>query len=235
MQCTSKSSFLTLQSWGHGPSDHPGVRLWPLQTRFDGPRESFQKFLPGNAHRIHPPFQKSQPGDTTHLCILGSWGWMKFWICFIRIALKKSVSQYHQGSLPKVVYDGLHKSPNHRVHVCIALPTCTAKEKGPAETAVWKGSENKLFDCVKRHYLICVKKTFSFKCCVKIVWICLVYSESLLVSKLLGETFIGSKDVKRFSAQMTFGAQGFSGWRAGRCKSSYDSGTKIFWCKRFLV
>lgn len=111
-----------------GPSDHPGVRLWPLQTRFDGPRESFQKFLPGNSHRIHPSFKKNQPGDTTHLC----WGdpgdeW-----------------NYHQGSLYKAVYDALHKSPKHRVHVCIALPTCAAKKKGPAQTAVGKGSENKL-------------------------------------------------------------------------------------------
>lgn len=68
-----------------------------------------------------------------------------------------------------------------------------------------------LYSCVKRHYLICLKKTISFKFCVKSVWICLVYSKSFVVSKLLGVTFIGSEDVKRFLAQMTFGAKGFSG------------------------
>ena len=96
------------------------------------------------------------------------------------------------------------------------------KKKGPAQTAVGKGCENKLYisySCVKRHYLICVKKTISFTvsfvlklfgsvwCTVKVFW----------CQRRIGVTFIWSNDVERFLAQMTFGATGFSGWRAGRC------------------
>ena len=76
-----------LRTWDHPTI--PGVRLRPRQTRFDGPREPFQKFLPGNSHRIHPPVpEKSTRWHHTSM-LRGSWGWMKFWICFIRIALKQ--------------------------------------------------------------------------------------------------------------------------------------------------
>ena len=96
------------------------------------------------------------------------------------------------------------------------------KKKGPAQTAVGKGCENKLYisySCVKRHYLICVKKTISFTvsfvlklfgsvwCTVKVFW----------CQRRIGVTFIWSNDVERFLAQMDV-------WR-----------NRFFWLKSWSV
>ena len=126
------------------------------------------------------------------------------------------------------------------------------KKKGPAQTAVGKGCENKLYisySCVKRHYLICVKKNNLFYCkfCIKIVWICLVYSKSLLVSKKNWcdiylvkrcRKVLGANDVwrNRFFWLKSWSVLKASGVK-GVWRPSYLSlfGVKGIWCKRLLV